>query len=310
MATGSHAGWHSDVWSSLYYGCAVRLLASLCFLLIISGIETNPGPGPSTRQAKISTTGELVTQKSIDDVISIEEIKGMFSSLSQQIKKSTEVLRTEIEQLRHEGSENHKIMNETVEKLKGENRLLLTKVRFLENQNRKNNLIFWGIEEISETESKEVSEQKVRQFLVNKLDIECAVSDESLQIEDIFRIGKKKTNDTGSQDMRDNGEMQQKPRGILVKFGRYKHKRIIQTAIKGKKDRISTVRISEDYSSEVREARKALMCFSDELKLKNPDCKTLLLFDSLKVGSDIYRFKASDKSIFCTNGPQVASPDQ
>ncbi|KAK6175943.1 hypothetical protein SNE40_014316 [Patella caerulea] len=113
----------------------------------------------------------------------------MLSNLSQQIKKSTEVLRTEIEQLRHELSENHKIMNETVEKLMGENRLL-TKLQYLENQNRKNNLIliFWGIEEMSETECKEESEQKVRQILMNKLDIECAVSDESLQIETVEKL--------------------------------------------------------------------------------------------------------------------------
>ena len=109
-------------------------LVVIMTLLIIGGIEQNPGPlkaaggrgGARTRQQTISSTGDL-----------------------QDWKKMFDELRSEIDFL------------------KKENSLLKRKMDFLESQTKINNLIIHGVQE----ENEEVCEEKICQEISAKLNI-------------------------------------------------------------------------------------------------------------------------------------------
>ena len=117
----------------------------LSVLLIVGGIELNPGP----------YTLEDVIEKLDEMNSNIIGINKVTAELSQQIKQLTK----EVEQAR---SENEKLKEEIKQ-----NEIMIDK---LENQSRRNNLVFYNIYE-QERETWNESETIVRQFLWDELGV-------------------------------------------------------------------------------------------------------------------------------------------
>lgn len=110
---------------------------------------------------------------------------------------------------------------------------------YLENQSRRNNLIFSGIEE-SPKETWASSENKVRSVISTSLKLDA----NAMAIERAHRTGKPDTNGKGH-------------RPIIVKFLNYKDRAtVLENA---KKLKGTDIHINEDFSAQVRERRKALL---------------------------------------------------
>lgn len=201
-----------------------------------------------------------------------------------------------------------KIRMETVEK---ENQKLKLIVDRLENQSRRNNLIFHGIQE-AETETWEECDKKVRDSLAKEFGIDA----DSLQIERAHRLGKKKrvagcvtdaspegaSQDGASESSQEGASSNAaeptasaKPRPVIVKFLDWKQKSsVLQQIIDAKSE---NVKAKEDFSFRVRNIRRQLIPYMVELRKKNPLKKVFLSFDKLKVDSKTYTLEdlAADK---------------
>lgn len=150
----------------------------------------------------------------------------------------------------------------------------------MEDQSRRDNLIFWGLDEV-ESETWEDCENKVRECMAGTLDIADAQDDNLVEIERAHRLGKKR-------------DRSGKRQGIIVKFGRWKHK---QRAKNAAKDRLSkdsghtgNVRISEDFCQELRNTRKELLKEIPNIKSENPGVKVFLNHDKVPAGRNTYKY--------------------
>ena len=86
-----------------------------------------------------------------------------------------------------------------------------------------------------------------------------------------------------------------RPRPGIVKFSRFKQRdTILQTAKQELRNKDSDIRVSEDYSQEVREVRPNLIPPLQQKRTENgPNAKVYLSFDKLDVGNK--RFIWDDK---------------
>ena len=119
-------------------------------------------------------------------------------------------------------------MISTQEKLKD----IETTLDYLENQSRRNNVVFDGIEEDA-NESWQDSERKVQEILEETMELD------DFTIERAHRVGKKK---------------QQRQRPIVVKFLNYKDREDVLR--NGKKLKGTTVYVREDLSTKVMNTRR------------------------------------------------------
>ncbi|XP_075533156.1 uncharacterized protein LOC142566194 [Dermacentor variabilis] len=124
----------------------------------------------------------------------------------------------------------------------------------LENRSRRNNLLFFGIDDENKKETWDESERKV----ISVCSVKLAITVEPSKIERAHRMGKH-NND--------------KPRPIIVKFGLFKDKQCLLSAFSKLKG--SRISLSEDYSQQVRRCRSKLIAYAQEqnsgarYKLKN-----------------------------------------
>lgn len=118
---------------------------------------------------------------------------------------------------------------------------LENKADYLENQSRRNNLIFEGIEE-SARESWADTEGKVRKIISEKLKLDAG----AMHIERAHRSGK--------PDQRAD-----KKRPIVVKFLNFKDRELILKKRKELKNTAPGVYINEDFSEAVRQKRRDLL---------------------------------------------------
>ncbi|KAI8514789.1 hypothetical protein Bbelb_073800 [Branchiostoma belcheri] len=109
---------------------------------------------------------------------------------------------------------------------------------YLENQSRRNNLLFDGVAD-NKQENWSQCEQKVRDILKDKLKLDPL----KIEIERSHRNGK----------FQEDG----RPRPIVVKLLRYKDKEVIMQRAKNLKG--SNIFINEDFSDAVRQKRKELL---------------------------------------------------
>lgn len=116
------------------------------------------------------------------------------------------------------------------------------KSEYLESQSKRNNIIDEVPEERSETW--QVTESKVKQLLVDKLDLDS----KSIEVEHVHRKGKFE-------------EQANRPRSIVMKLLRFKDKEEILKS--GKKLKGTKIFINEDFTDDVRQKRMEL-----RLKLK------------------------------------------
>ncbi|KAI8488105.1 Tetraspanin-8 [Branchiostoma belcheri] len=112
---------------------------------------------------------------------------------------------------------------------------MANKLDYIENQSRRNNLIFDGIKD-DRKETWEQSETKVKEVLRNKL----RLNTDSIEIERAHR----------------NGKPGDRPRPIVVKLLRYKDKQNILRQAKMLKG--TQIFINEDFSDKIRQKRKDL----------------------------------------------------
>lgn len=254
-------------------------------MLIIGGVEINPGPdkpGTTTRQSTLTKTGAIAPIE--PDV----DMKQMFANLSKQITENSERIRSDFQSLKEEISASQSRIEGKMCELEMENQKLLGKVRQLEDQNRRNNLVFWGVEEANEFESWDECERKVRDIISEKMSVEDAHDDNTIQIERAHRLGRKTANSTQNP----------KPRGIIVNFGRWKHKQQVLKAARAELPKGSIVKVSEDFSQAVRDMRRGLIENIDRLKDEFPNEKVFLRFDKLVVGSKTFRFDVAKKKMY------------
>lgn len=158
----------------------------------------------------------------------------------------------------------------SIEELTTENNVLQLRINELEDQSRRNNLIFHGIpdakEPWKETESK-----------LNTLLADAHISLPSNAIERAHRLGTYSPN---------------KCRPVIAKFASFKTKELILSKRKHFKE--SDISISEDYSSGTRIARKKLIEFGKNYS-GSPDFQ--LRYTKLHLNRKIYIYNAASDSI-------------
>ncbi|XP_075527052.1 uncharacterized protein LOC142559322 [Dermacentor variabilis] len=143
----------------------------------------------------------------------------------------------------------------------------------LENRSRRNNLLFFGIDDENESETWDESERKVISVCSAKLGITVEPS----TIERAHRMGKH-NND--------------KPRPIILKFGLFKDKqRLLSAASKLKGSRIS---LSEDYSQQVRRRRSKLIAYARE---QNSGARYKLKYNKMTYQGKTYVYDDTTDSV-------------
>ncbi|OWF55688.1 hypothetical protein KP79_PYT24928 [Mizuhopecten yessoensis] len=151
-------------------------------------------------------------------------------------------------------------------------------------------MIFWGLDEDDEFETWEKCEKKVRDCMVETLGLEDAGDDREIEIERAHRLGRKKVGPNS------------KARGIIVKFGRWKHKQRVKNAVKEKLSKDSgykgKTRVSEDYSQELRNIRKELLDAIPSIKTENPGKKVFLNYDKVTAGRNIYKYDTCVSEVY------------
>lgn len=142
----------------------------------------------------------------------------------------------------------------------------------LENRSRRNNLLFYGLDDTA-GETWAESEERILTFCSEKLSVDASVT----SIERAHRLGR---------------FSQQNNRPIIVKYVSFKEKQRVLAAARKLKG--TDYSISEDYSEKVRLERKKLLQFARE---RGGDFK--LNFNKLKIGTQVFRYDAASDSVKC-----------
>ncbi|KAK6182034.1 hypothetical protein SNE40_009802 [Patella caerulea] len=238
---------------------SVFLIISTC--LVLSGdVETNPGPS-NTRQGQISKSGDIIfpEKEATNDLIAI----------IQSLKKDIADLRSEVKDLNIK--EEVQAIKEDIKDIKSESVNFNLRLDNQENRIRQHNLIFYGLKEKDNFETKSDCEQLIKEVLINdlKLDDHNSVT----KFERIYRLGVKKNS-------------LKRPRPVLVVFTSLSDRdSVLRTAKRELID--SQIAISEDFTERVRRIRKALIPFLIEAKTKDKK-RARLNFDKLIIESKAY----------------------
>ncbi|XP_077486716.1 uncharacterized protein LOC144098020 [Amblyomma americanum] len=282
----------------LLFPCPGVLLCvfSECFdivnqLLALSGdVELNPGPNTrhqvqdslpdvqskqledmfailetlNTRSAKMQLDQKAFI-KSIDDLknsqLKLEDLSEMNERLTNVERKTVTIDETE--------KEVHPFQ-QLVDQLSSENSQLRARLPELEDRQRRDNLLFYGMPD-AQSESWAQSEEKLVKVLSSCLEI---LSSEIL-IDRAHRLG---------------GFASEKCRPIIAKFSSFKVKqRILLNCSKLKDEKIT---LSEDFSLATRHARKQLVGFG-----KSQPLTFKLRFNKLYIKNKCYSYNHSDDSV-------------
>lgn len=270
-----------------------RTLAALFFaLLVVHGVERNPGPGqendkggagaaagkgntgPGSRTRQAAAANEPSLSDIMAKLISMESMKDDIHKISENVasmrkdfeslKKTVNVMQNEIDGLRTEVDtlerhnrelwEENQYLNDTMESM-GKN------LNLIDTQMRRNNLIVFGLSK-EETDSKGCM-KVVSELLNGKMGVR------DVEIEHAHRLGK----GTNSP--------------VLIKCRRSEDKKNILKAklkLKGTK-----VYIDEDYSQNTREVRRILIGKMKEMKEQGKEVKLKhdhLVVDGVKLYLD------------------------
>ncbi len=258
----------------------------LILLLQMAGdIESNPGPENFGQKSRGGGAGGMKTRQS---TLSFRDTEGTLLQRLEALEERVTVLEQEKQQL-------------------------AVKLEGLENEKRRNNIIVYGMPE-EEQENSEQSEEKVKELIKDKLNIE-----DEIGIERVHRIGRKKqarvpNQDSastqeerpGDQQRKDETEeasandIQPKPRPVIVRFVNCKDKdRVLAAGRENLIPQAGKIRVGEDYSLKVRNARKQLIPFLSKFreKYKKNERKVFLRRDKLIVGQDIFSFDEEKQDI-------------
>ncbi|XP_072028386.1 uncharacterized protein [Amphiura filiformis] len=148
------------------------------------------------------------------------------------------------------------------------------RIEQLESQSRRDNLIFHGIEG-DDKETWDESEDKVRSFLSDKLDIDG----DEVEFERVHRL-KSRGGNTAP---------------IIAKFTKYKQRSAVLDAAQTKLKKKDTYGVSQDFTKKVRDTRKTLIPFMTEARNQNK--RAYLSYDKLVIDKVKYVFDEGTEDI-------------
>ena len=280
------------------FGLTKGTVLIVVFLLLLSGdVEVNPGPGPRrfespaySGQHRVNTsametnTGNIEARSPADtfrfsgpqdcppgnntnNISNSELILLEIRKINQQFDDfRAEVKNWQLQMDNRITTVEHSVAN------------VMDKLDDLENRSRRNNLLFFGVDDKPGETWKE-SEQKVREGLKEKLTF-TSEDVSAMEFERVHRIGTYKAG---------------KQRPIIAMFSRYQHKD--KVFIKAReickfKDQFY---VKQDYSDRVKEARKQLAPYFDKALKENRHPK--IVMDRLIVDGLSYKYDHSTNTI-------------
>ena len=162
-----------------------------------------------------------------------------------EIKSSLQFSQAQIDDLRDMekkvGSFESQLQSLSSQCVNSEIKDIISKIDYVENQSRRNNVIIDGLMQDTAHEPWSDTEQKVREFFNNKLKIDP----KTIEIERAHRTGNVKQNSG-------------KARPIVVKFLRYKDKELILAKARAHLKN-TTIYVNEDFSDLLRKKRADLI---------------------------------------------------
>jgi hypothetical protein len=259
---------------------AAFTVATLLMMLLIGGIEPNPGPGDGNDVAngeKLSQQDSQQNDKQDAILHALERLETKQDQNTARLEKNMQTMQGSLtSQLNNVQQAQNKLQNcveglqEQCDTLQRENVSLKKKLGdleekcdSLENHSRRNNLLFFGIECGRKPESWDKCEARVREVIKDGMGIT-----EYIEIERAHRTG----NDSA----------------IVVKLLSFKQKTLILSKarlLKGS-GKFQNVFVREDYSSAVRQKRKRLNEKAQELRSAGQ--KPKLRFDKLITPEGVY----------------------
>ena len=175
-------------------------------------------------------------------------------------------------------------LNQKVQDMNSITTSLLHKVDDLENRSRRNNLIIHGIEE-SDGETWEITENKVTDFIRSHLKVSLRGN-----VQRAHRLGRKGN---------DN-----KIRPAIICFSDWKDRDKVLSAsvvLKG-----TSYFVNEDFSYEVREARRNLMRYARERRWINWKIR----YNKLLYRNSTYVYDSEAKAVIRTRGDRQSQQEQ
>ena len=258
LKTGAFVGTLIQILTKKAYVCSKRIkglklcgfagkmtMLTLLMFLMIGGVELNPGPFGYDDQL------ENVANR-IQNSISGLEQKMMFR------------LNT-IEDNQRSITENIKSLTLENRELKNDVQFLMEKCGYLENQSRRNNLVFDGIPRpYDRHESWEECEKIVCEVIYQGIGIS---NDVNIEIERAHRLNS---------------------RAIIAKFKCFKQKSLILSRAKNRRHsyRFSRVFVNEDFSERVKQKRAELSHVQRDLRQQG--LRSTMRFDKLFSGDTVY----------------------
>ena len=272
-------------------------VTTLLAMLVIGGVELNPGPGsltdnsasmdrqPSSDTGSDSNNSDNFTRlhtalAGVTAAIGrLETGQASFSksqaSLSSQLTDVKSKLDRKLAQIEQKQEEQGSRMNELsaeCERLHAENSCLRSsvncleeKVDVLENHSRRNNLLFFGIEQ-RPNESWEDCEETLHDIIYDKMGVRSEVF-----IERAHRVGK----------------------AVIAKFLSFKDKTKVLSHAKFLKG--SSISVREDVSLAVREKQKHLVPLMKDLREKKNKAK--LRHDKLVTSKGVFTYDLKTKEV-------------
>lgn len=188
------------------------IIVVVTILLLIGGVEPNPGPLSDDIARELKNLFE--TQK--------EELSEQWNNTVQSLVREVREMKSELDTARRD-----------LAGVRGRMEWLESKLDYQENQSRRNNLVFYGLDE-GRNESWEESENLVKEVIAS-----MGVRVSEMDIDRAHRVGSRKGK-----------------RPIIVRFAFYKRK--VEVLINAKKLQNTGYAVSEDFSAKVRARRDQL----------------------------------------------------
>lgn len=218
------------------------LLGIIIFvLLVIGNVELNPGPGSSDAkidklQAEFEKQSRVIAEGRND----VNELKTMFTTFMEKFETISSDIKNATDYCVSMKEEMDKFTTGTIERFKK----LQERCKMLEDQQRRNNIVIFGVDEVRNERSIETL-NIVTDILYNKLWVENI----DWWIDSTIRIGKR------------SGR-----RPIVVRFTSFNKK--MEVLSKCRHLAGTGIRIENDYSPEIRKTRSELRKYLIDAKKK------------------------------------------
>ncbi|XP_077862068.1 uncharacterized protein LOC144343246 [Saccoglossus kowalevskii] len=235
--------------------------------------DNNGATGRENRDVSCEASGGAFN---LADVMG--EIRNLRHEITNSITKMNDgmkILSNEVRDVSSKVNDN----SEQVSYLQGENERLSDRSSWLESeldnmkaQMKRNNLIFYGIEQSSK-ETWDDTEKNVKNFLQEKL----GIADNEIEFQRVHRLTYSRT----------------QPKPIIANLLRYKQRMMVIRAASKLKG--TSFRIGEDYTLKVREIRRKLGKHADKARDSGKAVKCL--YDKIKIDDEIFIYDENQDTI-------------